>query len=197
MLVTNQSTGQEMELDLKSLWGAVIEKVSTDAPQHRAFLTLTKPLGLIKSDGGSNLLLAAPNVFAKDVLESRLRVVLNEAPNESPPMIQMLNYSLGKGDYPVKFGLRWSIGSGFPFTQTLGFYEKFNFDKGIDANYANIKKNGISDWQLRHMEKQEIVELKETLSFMMKHYIDLEQYERCGLLKSELEKIEMILERVS
>ena len=49
----------------------------------------------------------------------------------------MLNYSLGKGDYPVKFGLRWSIGSGFPFTQTLGFYEKFNFDKGIDANYAN------------------------------------------------------------
>ena len=73
MLITNQSTGQEVELDLKSLWGAVIEKVSTDAPQHRAFLTLTKPLGLIKSDGGSNLLLAAPNVFAKDVLESRLR----------------------------------------------------------------------------------------------------------------------------
>ena len=78
MLITNQSTGQEVELDLKSLWGAVIEKVSTDAPQHRAFLTLTKPLGLIKSDGGSNLLLAAPNVFAKDVLESRLRVILNE-----------------------------------------------------------------------------------------------------------------------
>ena len=78
MLITNQSTGQEVELDLKSLWGAVIEKVSTDAPQHRAFLTLTKPLGLIKSDGGSNLLLAAPNVFAKDVLETRLRSVLGE-----------------------------------------------------------------------------------------------------------------------
>ena len=51
----------------------------------------------------------------------------------------MLNYSLGKGEFPIKFGLRWSIGSGFPFTQTLGFYEKFNFDKGIDANYANSK----------------------------------------------------------
>ena len=48
----------------------------------------------------------------------------------------MLNYSLGKSDNPVKFGLRWSIGSGFPFTQTLGFYEKFDFDKGIDADYV-------------------------------------------------------------
>jgi chromosomal replication initiator protein len=42
-------------------------------------LTLTKPLGLLKSDGGSNLLVAAPNGFAKDVLESRLKVALNDA----------------------------------------------------------------------------------------------------------------------
>jgi hypothetical protein len=83
------------------------------------------------------------------------------------------------------------------FENKMESYREAMIHEAIDANYANIKKNGISDWQLRHMEKQEIVELKETLSFMMKHYIDLEQYERCGLLKSELEKIEMILERVS
>jgi len=75
LLIANQGASKDLaiEVDLQSLWSAVIEKVSIDAPQHRAFLTLTKPLGLIKGEGGSNLLLAAPNVFAKDVLESRLR----------------------------------------------------------------------------------------------------------------------------
>ncbi len=64
---------------LEGLWSGVINSVSQDSPQNRAFLTLTKPLGLLKSDGGSNLLVAAPNGFAKDVLESRLKVALNDA----------------------------------------------------------------------------------------------------------------------
>ena len=65
--------------DLGALWSGVVNSVSHDSPQNRAFLTLTKPLGLLKGEGGSNLLLAAPNLFAKDVLESRLRSVLNDA----------------------------------------------------------------------------------------------------------------------
>jgi len=65
--------------DLTTLWGAVIAEVSVESPQHRAFLSLTKPLGLIQGEGGSNLLLSAPNAFAKDVLETRLRALLNEA----------------------------------------------------------------------------------------------------------------------
>ncbi|MEY3400356.1 MAG: hypothetical protein RLZZ486_824 [Actinomycetota bacterium] len=64
---------------LDDLWSGVIHSVSQDSPQNRAFLTLTKPLGLLKNDGGSNLLVAAPNGFAKDVLESRLKVALNDA----------------------------------------------------------------------------------------------------------------------
>ena len=64
---------------LEDLWSGVINSVSQDSPQNRAFLTLTKPLGLLKSDGGSSLLVAAPNGFAKDVLESRLKVALNDA----------------------------------------------------------------------------------------------------------------------
>ncbi len=65
--------------DLTALWGAVIADVSVESPQHRAFLSLTKPLGLIQNEGGSNLLLSAPNAFAKDVLETRLRTILNDA----------------------------------------------------------------------------------------------------------------------
>ena len=68
-----------IEEDLQALWSGVVNSVSHDSPQNRAFLTLTKPLGLLKGDGGSNLLLAAPNVFAKDVLESRLKTVLSDA----------------------------------------------------------------------------------------------------------------------
>ncbi len=67
---------------LEGLWSGVIESISQDSPQNRAFLTLTKPLGLLKSEGGSNLLVAAPNGFAKDVLESRLKGVLNDALSE-------------------------------------------------------------------------------------------------------------------
>ena len=64
---------------LEELWSGVVHSVSQDSPQNRAFLTLTKPLGLLKNDGGSNLLVAAPNVFAKDVLETRLKTALNDA----------------------------------------------------------------------------------------------------------------------
>jgi chromosomal replication initiator protein len=70
---------KEIEADLLKLWKGIVDSVAKESPQNRAFLTLTKPLGLLKSDGGSNLLLAAPNVFAKDVLESRLKVLLNDA----------------------------------------------------------------------------------------------------------------------
>ena len=65
--------------DLGGLWSSLIEEVAVESPQHRAFLSLTKPLGLIQNDGGSNLLLSAPNAFAKDVLETRLRGALNDA----------------------------------------------------------------------------------------------------------------------
>ena len=66
------------EVELTTLWGRVIEEVAINAPQHRAFLALTKPLGLLHNDDQTTLLVAAPNLFAKDVLESRLRTVVSE-----------------------------------------------------------------------------------------------------------------------
>ena len=61
------------EIELSALWGRVIEEVAFDAPQHRAFLQLSKPLGLLHNSDQTTLLVATPNLFAKDVLESRLR----------------------------------------------------------------------------------------------------------------------------
>ncbi len=80
------------EVDLQSLWGVVVAEVSSDSPQNRAFLTLTKPIGLLQGEGVSNLLLAAPNAFAKDVLESRLRTLLNEVLSEK--LAQKINIAV-------------------------------------------------------------------------------------------------------
>ncbi len=68
-----------VDVELSELWGRVVDHVSAGEPQHRAFLAMTKPLGLLQKEGGAtSLLVAAPNAFAKDVLESRLRTVVNE-----------------------------------------------------------------------------------------------------------------------
>ena len=67
-----------VDVELSALWERVIEHVSIGEPQHRAFLMMTKVLGLIQSEDGTSFLVAAPNAFAKDVLESRLRIVVNE-----------------------------------------------------------------------------------------------------------------------
>ena len=66
------------EIELGALWGRVIDEVASDAPQHRAFLSLSKPLGLLHNSDQTTLLIATPNLFAKDVLESRLRVAVSD-----------------------------------------------------------------------------------------------------------------------
>ena len=75
------SEGLEMdvkEIELSALWSRVIEEVASDAPQHRAFLQLSKPLGLLQNSDQTTLLIATPNLFAKDVLESRLRGAVSD-----------------------------------------------------------------------------------------------------------------------
>ena len=95
-----------VEIELADLWDRVIEHVSLGEPQHRAVVTMTKPLGLIQSDGGiTNLLVAAPNVFAKDVLESRLRIVVNEVLTrelgDKTNIAVMVDESLELADHPA------------------------------------------------------------------------------------------------
>ena len=66
------------EVDLKTLWALVVAAMASESPQHRAFLALTKPLGLLRGEGGATLLLNTPNQFAKDFLELRIKSALNE-----------------------------------------------------------------------------------------------------------------------
>jgi len=92
-------------LELTQLWERVVDHVSAGEPQHRAFLAMTKPLGLLPNeDGPTSLLVAAPNAFAKDVLESRLRPVVNEVLSRelgSPANIAvMIDESIELADIP-------------------------------------------------------------------------------------------------
>lgn len=47
----------------------------------------------------------------------------------------LVSYSL-KSKNPAEISCRWNVGSGFPFTQTQGFYEKFDFQGGISTDYT-------------------------------------------------------------
>ncbi|QBI51829.1 Chromosomal replication initiator protein DnaA [Streptomonospora litoralis] len=59
------------------VWSSVLNSLDNSAlpPQQRAWLPQTRPLGLIEDTA----LLAAPNEFAKEVLETRLRPAISQA----------------------------------------------------------------------------------------------------------------------
>jgi len=46
------------------------------------------------------------------------------------------SYKFGKND-SWKADMRWNLGSGFPFTQTQGFYENLTFSDGINMEYTS------------------------------------------------------------
>jgi chromosomal replication initiator protein len=69
--------------DLATVWGRVLDTVADEAsPQAVAFLKLTRPVGVVEDTA----LLAAPNEFTKDLIESRLR----------PQVTEVLSRELGR-----------------------------------------------------------------------------------------------------
>jgi len=73
--VTDSSRNPAQAADLDGAWtravGSLAEAEGVSA-QHRAWLSLTRPLGLVENTA----LLAAPTDFAKEILETRLRPLL-------------------------------------------------------------------------------------------------------------------------
>ncbi len=67
----------EGQVNLAMVWSSVLENLDNSSlpPQQRAWLPQTRPLGLIEDTA----LLAAPNEFAKEILETRLRPAISQA----------------------------------------------------------------------------------------------------------------------
>ncbi|MGI8683409.1 MAG: chromosomal replication initiator protein DnaA [Mycobacteriales bacterium] len=64
------ATGPHEAPALAAVWSAALAGLADELPpQHRAWIELTRPLALVDDTA----LLAAPNEFAKDILDSRLR----------------------------------------------------------------------------------------------------------------------------
>ena len=69
--------------DLATVWTRVLDTLADEAgPQAGAFLRLTRPVGVVEDTA----LLAAPNEFTKDLIESRLR----------PHVTEVLSRELGR-----------------------------------------------------------------------------------------------------
>ncbi len=47
----------------------------------------------------------------------------------------VMSYKFGENN-SWKTDIRWNLGSGFPFTQTQGFYESLTFSEGINTDYT-------------------------------------------------------------
>ena len=63
--------------ELNNVWNQTLESLASGAitAQQRAFVALTRPLGFV----GDTALIAAPNEFTKDVLETRLSPIVCDA----------------------------------------------------------------------------------------------------------------------
>lgn len=77
------------------------------------------------------------------------------------------SYQFGKG-YNWEFNVRWNYGSGFPFTQTQGFYESNVFTGNLMADYVNsngtlgIEYGGLNQGRLPAYHRLDI-NLKRTV----------------------------------
>ena len=70
-----ESTVTDVPQELVEVWNRTLAGLGDVSPKHGAFLRLTRPMALV----GGTALIAAPNDFARDVIENRLRPVLTEA----------------------------------------------------------------------------------------------------------------------
>ncbi|MEV7970346.1 chromosomal replication initiator protein DnaA [Sphaerisporangium sp. NPDC088356] len=90
-------------VDLGPLWARALESFAEGSvpPQQRAWLNMTRPFGLVND----TIILAAPNDFAKDVLETKLRPLIAQALSQEfgRPMrvAVMVDPMAGAGDDPA------------------------------------------------------------------------------------------------
>nr|WP_248964637.1 chromosomal replication initiator protein DnaA [Sphaerisporangium perillae] len=105
-------------VDLGPLWARALESFAEGSvpPQQRAWLNMTRPFGLVND----TIILAAPNDFAKDVLETKLRPLIAQALSQEfgRPMrvAVMVDPVAGAGDpqSPGTEGYPQAPASGYP-----------------------------------------------------------------------------------
>ncbi|MDQ6649816.1 MAG: chromosomal replication initiator protein DnaA [Actinomycetota bacterium] len=105
----------DTDQDLEKVWLRFLEGLTDDSVsrQHRAWMALTRPLGLVEDTA----LLAAPNDFVKDVLETRLRPLIAAALSDE--FARPIRVAVTIESTPAP-GQERSAGSGDGFDDTFG-----------------------------------------------------------------------------
>jgi hypothetical protein len=75
------------------------------------------------------------------------------------------------------------------FEAKLEEYRERMMIEAIEQNYKQLEKNGLGEWHLRNMENDELVSLQQTLDIMLKHFEEDEDFEKCIVIKKELDKV--------
>lgn len=78
-------------------------------------------------------------------------------------------------EYPFEVGIRWNMGSGFPFTRTQGFYANQTFIDGISTNYVTDNNNPNTTLGVIYEEEinQGRLPFYHRLDFSIKYTLDL------------------------
>ena len=75
------------------------------------------------------------------------------------------------------------------FETKLEEYRERMMLEAIEENYRQLEKNGLGEWHLRNMENDELVSLQQTIDIMLKHFEEDEDFEKCIVIKKELDKV--------
>ena len=92
--------------------------------------------------------------------------------------------SFNEDEYPDDFSAEEKMKANEIFKKVLDGYVRFNYEAievyGLDIDAT---KKMVS------LDPRAMTKLKETLEFMMSHFIKTEEYEKCAVLRGYLEQI--------
>ncbi|BDS15324.1 TonB-dependent receptor [Aureispira anguillae] len=86
-------------------------------------------------------------------------------------------------EYPFEIGVRWNLGTGFPFTRTQGFYANQTFSGGISTNYLTDNTNPNTTLGVIYEDEinQGRLPVYHRLDFSIKYTIDLVKHMKLTL----------------
>ena len=93
------------------------------------------------------------------------------------------------------FDFNEMMGDGKEIEKKLESFRQKMIEEAIHENFKRISENGLNEYHMRHLDRTELVSLKQTLDTMLAYFVDpeREEYEKCTIISEQLNKINSIL----
>lgn len=89
------------------------------------------------------------------------------------------------------FGMEDLMEEDSKFVEIMEKLEEVRFEKMMNENFINLKKNGLSIYELKHQSEEDVKRVVATIKVMQETFLEREEYEKCAVLRpiiTELEK---------